>query len=191
MAREEAARRGLANMEFVNPGLDDRGMPEQAFQVGQEQAGIERRACPLPVLRCLVGCDKPAAMGSLPRHCSTPQRSNHLYLSLPPTQLQLVMTHDAIHDMAHPQQVASAAWWPWLPPEALHGFACDGPLAEWCGQAPRVGMHTTLPTCQAAPRHQNGASTCAPTPASTAGARVDLQGGGARRHLHCWGHVRT
>lgn len=49
VAREEVARRGLANVEFVNPGLDDRGMPEQAFQ--------------------------------------------------------LVMTHDAIHDMAHPQQV--------------------------------------------------------------------------------------
>ena len=38
IAREEAERRGLTNVTFVNPGLDDRGMPEQAFQARRQGA---------------------------------------------------------------------------------------------------------------------------------------------------------
>ena len=48
------ARRGLANVEFVNPGLDDRGMPEQAFQVEQERAGNAQPVGLVPASRCLV-----------------------------------------------------------------------------------------------------------------------------------------
>ncbi len=116
MAREEASCRGLANVSFVNPGLDDRGMPDKAFQVWAggahcigvwvEGTGWAHEHSPLP---CPKDGGNPKSRALMPATQMRPVAaplipSQHMSASAT-AHLQLVMTHDAIHDMAHPQQV--------------------------------------------------------------------------------------
>lgn len=56
VAREAAACRGLANVSFVDPGLDDRGLPEKAFQVGALARRFECNQCRLDASSAPAAC---------------------------------------------------------------------------------------------------------------------------------------
>ena len=106
-AKAEAARRRLPNCAFLNSGLREEALPaEPTYQVrrggGRRGWVAGRGACQL--------CGPPSA-ASCPCRCATlnpPPTLNPAHPVPPRPPPQLVMTHDAIHDMAHPLPVMRA-----------------------------------------------------------------------------------
>lgn len=179
-ARGEASRRGATNVQFLNPGLDDEKLPQEGtFELVVSRAG--RRLTSSPRGTCREQCKVPNGQGRRDAGGPFAQHAGHANLraSRPhphPLCLCLQMTHDAIHDIAHPQAGAWACSRPAPMPYIcgqqqprrpcpssglLAGSAAVGPHAQRAqlGPWPPPPMHTPPPyphTCS----HEVGAGRC-------------------------------